>query len=159
MKVVNIHKRIINQPKREVSGLLETLSTKNDKIWPVAYWPRMKLDNGLKTKSKGGHGIIGYVVEDYIFNELIVFKFSKPKGFHGIHKFEIIEDTDSTTKVMHSIIMNTKGRATLQWYFVLQWLHNALIENAFDAIENNYTNAKVFTKWNLWVKFWRFILK
>ena len=41
MKVINIHKRIINQPNDQISCLLDTLSTKEDKIWPYEKWPAM----------------------------------------------------------------------------------------------------------------------
>lgn len=105
MHVVNIHKRIINQPKLEVAGLLETLSTKDDKVWPNKKWLAMRFKDGLKAGAKGGHGIIRYAVEAFVLGELIVFKFLKPKGFKGIHKFEIQEINASTTEVKHSIIM------------------------------------------------------
>ena len=108
---------------------------------------------------KGGHGIIRYAVEDYVHGESIVFRFLKPNGFDGIHKFEIIKADDNKTRVVHSIIMKTHGLAILQWVFVIKWLHDALIENAFDVIENNLLNEKIFTKWSRWVRLWRFILK
>lgn len=159
MKVENIHKRIINQSKSEVAVLLKTLSTKDDKVWPNKYWPAMRFKDGLKVGAKGGHGIIRYSVEEYILGELVVFKFLKPKGFNGIHKFEIQEIDANTIEVRHSIIMKTEGLATLQWVFIIRWLHDALIENAFDTIENNFLDVKTFTKWNAWVRIWRFILK
>ena len=159
MQVVNIHKRIINQPKFEVAALLETLSTKHDKVWPNKYWPAMRFKDGLKVGAKGGHGIIKYSVEKYVLGEFIVFEFLKPKGFNGIHKFEIEEIDANTTEVKHSIIMKTEGLATLQWVFVIRWLHDALIENAFDTIENNSLEVEKFTKWNAWVRIWRYILK
>lgn len=159
MNVVNVHKRIINQSKMEVSKLIETLSTKNDSFWPIKYWPAMRFKEGLKMGSKGGHGIIKYVVEDYVLGDLIVFKFLKPIGFNGIHKFEIEEVNASATVVKHSIIMKTEGMATLKWVVAIRWLHDALIENAFDTIENNFLEVEKFTKWNLWVRFWRFLLR
>lgn len=160
MNVVNTHKRVINQSKSEVAVLFKTLSTKNDKVWPKKYWPAMRFKDGLKVGAKGGHGIIRYVVEDYVLNELIVFKFLKPKGFNGIHKLEIQEIDANTTEVKHSIIMKTEGvLATLQWAFIIRWLHDALIENAFDTIENNFLNVDRFTKWSFWVRIWRYILK
>ncbi|MEP1488870.1 MAG: hypothetical protein ABJK28_10620 [Algibacter sp.] len=50
----------------------------------------MKFKNGIKIGAQGGHGLIRYTVEKYNPNEIIQFRFSKPNGFHGIHKFEII---------------------------------------------------------------------
>ena len=160
MKVVNIHKRIIKKPKEEVSKLLETLSTKDDKVWPKVYWPAMRFKEGLKVGAKGGHGIIRYSIEEYVLGERIVFNFFKPLGFNGIHKFEINEVTPFKTEVRHSIIMKTEGLlATFKWLFVIRWLHDALIENAFDTIENNFTEVTKHTKRSNWVSFWRFLFK
>ena len=159
MNVVNIHKRIIDQPKFEVAKLLKTLSTKDDKVWPNKNWPDMRFINGIKVGAKGGHGIIRYSVEEYILGDLVVFKFLKPKGFNGIHKLEIQEIDTITSEVKHSIIMKTEGLASLQWVFIIRWLHDALIENAFDTIENNFLEVEKFTKWSLWVHIWRYILK
>ncbi|WP_298553511.1 hypothetical protein [uncultured Algibacter sp.] len=159
MQVVNIHKRTINQPKAKVVTLLGTLSIKYDKVWPKDKWPAMRFKNGLKVGEKGGHGIIRYTVETYDIGEQIVFRFLKPKGFNGIHKFEIKAIDAKSTEVKHSIIMKTEGLATLKWIFVIRWLHDALIENAFDRIENNFLETKTFTKWTFWVRIWRYILK
>lgn len=159
MKVTNTHKRIINQPKQNISPLLKTLSAKDDKVWPKQYWPAIKFENGLSLGAVGGHGIIKYVIENYNQGESITFRFLKPKGFNGIHKFDINTINETTTEIKHSIDMETKGLATLQWMFVIRWLHDALIENAFDCVENNFLATKKFTKWNAWVHIWRFIFK
>lgn len=158
MEVTNIHKRTINQPKDKVLKLMETLSTKEDKIWPIEKWPTMRFKDGLKVGSRGGHGIISYTIETYDSNNLIVFKFNKPDGFDGIHKFEIQEIEASITEVKHSILMRTYGLATIKWIFVIRWLHDALIEDAFDNIENVFSGNKKVSKWSIWVKLWRFIL-
>ncbi|MFV9550743.1 hypothetical protein [Algibacter sp. PT7-4] len=54
--------------------------------------------------------------------------------------------------------MKTGPIATIKWILAIKWLHDALIENAFDTIENNYLKNKKHTKWSFWVKLWRFIL-
>ncbi|MGB5417267.1 hypothetical protein [Algibacter sp.] len=160
MNVVNIHKRHINQPKADVVRLIKTLSKKEDKVWPNDNWPPMRFKNGLKVGEKGGHGIIRYEVEAFFPERLIVFKFLQPKGFNGIHKFEIEEINANTTLVTHSIIMKTMNfMTTLKWVLAIRWLHDALIENAFDTIENNSLEIKKHTTWSIWVEFLRFILK
>ena len=158
MQVINIHKRTINQPKARIITLLRTLSTKQDKVWPKDKWPAMRFKNGFKVGEKGGHGIIRYSIETLQIEEQIVFRFLKPKGFNGIHKFEIKAIDECSTEVKHSIIMKTEGVATLKWIFVIRWLHDALIENAFDTIENNFYQGHKFTKWSVWVRIWRYIL-
>lgn len=155
MKVINIHKRIINQPKSKIVELLETLATENDKIWPKEKWPKIKFKNGIQVGEKGGHAIIRYSVEKYNPNEIIQFRFSKPTGFNGIHKFEIKELTKDQTEVKHTIDMTTVGTGTFMWIFVIRFLHDALIEDAFDKLENNFSNQLKSTNWNIWVKLLR----
>ena len=155
MKVLNIHKRTLNQPIDKLAELLKTLSTENDRIWPKEKWPEMKFKEGIKIGAKGGHGPIRYSVEKYNPNELIQFRFSKPNGFNGIHKFEINELSDQKTEIKHTIDMNTEGKGTLIWFFAICSLHNALIEDGFDKLENIFFDNRKSTKWNIWVKFLR----
>tara|TARA_R110000868_G_scaffold163800_1_gene396124 strand:- start:5285 stop:5716 length:432 start_codon:yes stop_codon:yes gene_type:complete len=131
---------------------LKTLSTENDLIGPKENWPEMKFKDGIQVGAKGGHGPIRYTVEKYDPNEIIQFRFSKPIGFNGIHKFEIRELSDKQTELKHTIDMNTEGKATLKWLFVIRSLHNALLEDGFDKLENIFSNEKRHSEWNIWVK-------
>jgi len=155
LKVLNIHKRTINQPKDKVTELLKTLSTENDRIWPKEKWPEMKFKEGIQIGAKGGHGPIRYSTEKYNPNEIIQFRFSKPNGFNGIHKFEIKELDKEKTEIKHTIDMNTEGKGTLIWTFAICSLHNALIEDGFDKLKNNFSDNRKSTEWNIWVKFLR----
>mgnify|MGYP003745620701 FL=1 len=155
MKVLNVHKRIINQPKNEVSEILKTLATENDKIWPKEKWPQMKFKDGIKIGAKGGHGPIRYLVEEYNPNEIIQFRFLKPNGFNGIHKFEINELSKEKTEIKHTLDMNTVGKGTLIWIFGIRSLHNALIEDGLDKLENDFLENKKLSKWNFWLRFLR----
>ncbi len=77
-------------------------------------WPPMILDKGLKIDSTGGHGPIKYSVQEYIPKESIQFKFAKPEGVNGFHKFEISQITDQSTLLKHTIEMNAVGSAILK---------------------------------------------
>ena len=158
MKVLNIHKRTITKPKEKVSRLLETLATKTDEIWPIEHWPAIKFKDGLNIGSKGGHGPIKYTIEKYQPHDFIQFRFSKPVGFKGIHKFEILALEKNKTEIRHTIEMTTVGISTLIWIIVICPLHNALLEDALDKIENRFIEIKKKTTWNLLVKIWRYIL-
>ena len=158
MNVLNIHKRTIHQPLEAVAELLKTLATKNDKVWPKHYWPAMRFKEGLKVGSLGGHGSIRYTVEVYTETS-VTFKFFKPKGFLGHHEFELAKINATQTRVRHRIDKLTKGIDTLKWFFVIRWLHDALIEDAFDTIENYFSRGRKRSQWTLWVRFWRFIFK
>jgi hypothetical protein len=153
MKVLNIHKRIINQPKEKIAELLDTLASENDRMLATDKWPRMKLDKGLQVGSKGGHGPIRYTVQAYQQGERVEFKFSKPEGFNGIHRFEITALDAQRTEIKHTIDMNTSIKATLIWSLAVRWLHDAYIEDAFDKVENQFSTVKNAYQWNIWVRF------
>jgi hypothetical protein len=158
MKVINIHSRKIAQPKANMVELFKTLATKNDLMLATDKWPAMKLDKGMTIGSHGGHGLIRYFVEAYSPDGFVKFSFTRPKGFHGFHQFEIIALSDHQTEIKHTINMSTTGPALLTWPLVIRWLHDALIEDAFDKVENNFNEKKKITRWSLWVKFLRWVL-
>ena len=154
MKVINIHKRKINQSKETIYKLFETLSTKDDKIWPYEKWPAMRFKDGLKVGSHGGHGPIRYYVASITNNESMVFNFTT-EGFNGSHSLNIKELNASEVEVSHIINLEVFGSAKWSWIFVIRWLHDALIEDAFDKLENQFSANKKVTTHNFWVKFIR----
>ena len=159
MNVLNVHKRIINQPKEEVLKLLKTLATQDDKIWPDKKWPAIRFKEGLKEGSKGGHGIIRYNITEYNFEDSIYFKFTKPSGFDGYHSFKINELGHNKTEVIHCIDMKTYGMSTFSWIVIIRWLHDALIEDALDKIENHFSLEKTASTYSVWVKILRAYFK
>lgn len=158
MKVINIHKREINQPKEEIIKLFRTLASENDLMLATNKWSPMKLDKGLQIGSKGGHGPIKYHVVEYNPEDLIVFEFDL-KGFNGTHKFNIIAINQKRTELSHIIDMKTSGFSTIKWIFAIRWLHDAFIEDAFDKVENHFSMIKKRSEWSLWVKLLRKIMK
>ncbi len=159
MKVLNIHSRVISQPKAKVAELLATLASKDDQIWPNEKWPAMRISGGLKEGAAGGHGPIRYTIQQYLPGELIRFKFSQPKGYHGIHQLEIIAQDATNTQLRHVIDMEASGVGVLTWVLAIRWLHDALIEDAFDKVENHFSQMEKTTAWTSWVKFLRWLLK
>ncbi len=155
MKVINIHKRTIPKPINMVAELFETLGTSQDEFWPRMNWPSMWLERKLGVGVKGGHGIIRYTVIEYVQGRRVVFKFSAPENFNGTHTL-IIEPVDvNKTRVIHEIYMTTSGFATLNWVFVIRWLHDALIEEAFDRLEVMPSKPYRAKPYNLWVSLLR----
>jgi len=155
MRVINSHKRIITQPIDKVSELFKTLATTNDEIWPSKNWPEIRFNEGLKNGSRGGHGRIRYTVIAFEAGKYIKFKFTKPDGFDGIHEFSIKVISENTSEIHHNIKMNTSFKATFLWVFVIRWLHDALIEEAFDNVQNYFSEENKSTKYNFWVRFLR----
>ena len=155
MNVINIHKRTINQPKEKLSQLFKTLATANDLVWPYENWPAIRFKDGLKVGSKGGHGRVRYTIIEFEAGEFIKFQFTEPKGFIGTHELKIEEIGKNETEISHQIRMNTSLKATFLWFFIIRWLHDALIEDAFDKIENYFSTKKKTTRYNAWVKYLR----
>nr|WP_321228079.1 hypothetical protein [uncultured Psychroserpens sp.] len=155
MQVTNNHKRIINQPREKVSQLFKTLATPQDQIWPHNNWPAMRFKDGLKIGSKGGHGRIRYTIIAFEAGNHIKFKFTKPAGFNGTHELTVKAISKVTSEISHNITMNTTFKASLLWIFVIRWFHDALMEDAFDNVENYFSEEKKKTNYNFWVKFLR----
>ncbi|MEM5564922.1 hypothetical protein WNY78_07390 [Psychroserpens sp. AS72] len=158
MRVTNNHKRIIQQPVEKVSQLFKTLATTEDQIWPSQHWPAMRFKEGLKIGNKGGHGRIRYTIIGFEAGHHIKFKFSKPVGFNGTHELNVSAISEVTTEISHNITMNTTCKASLLWIFVIRWLHDALIEDAFDNVEHHFSDLpaekvgeKKNTNYNFWV--------
>ena len=158
MKVVNIHHRVIQQPKEKIAQLLSTLATKEDKIWPYEKWPAIRFKKGLQLGASGGHGPIKYTVTQHIPGEYIHFTFDKPTGFNGYHALKIKPIDENSTEIRHILKMNTTGIDILTWALTIRWLHDALIEDAFDKIENYFSKVEKVSSWGLWVKLWRKLL-
>lgn len=151
MRVHNVHRRIINQSRAKLLELFSTLATGTDLVWPGEKWPPMRFKHGITEGAYGGHGPIRYQVTLYE-STAVEFRFLRPKGFNGIHKLEIIPLDDYRVEIKHTIEMTTKGMGTFIWVIAIRWLHDALIEDAFDKVENQFGPAIKSTEWNTWVK-------
>ncbi len=158
MKIINLHKRVINAPISEIRALLSSLATKNDMMLATDKWSPMKLDQGLQVGSKGGHGPIKYFVTEYQPQKSVTFQFDLT-GFNGFHKFELNKLETDKTELSHIIDMTTTGSATIKWTLAIRWLHDAYIEDAFDKVENYFIADKKISEWSFWVRLLRKIMK
>ncbi len=159
MNVINVHERTIASPLSKVQAVFATLASAKDLMWPVKQWPKMKLNQGLEVGSRGGHGPIRYFVDAAIPGESVQFRFEQPQGFHGVHRFTIKAVDDQHTHLYHIIDMQTRGLDILSWSLGIRWLHDALLEDAFDQVENHLCGTRRHTEWNWWVKTLRRALK
>ena len=159
MNVLNIHSRNLNCSKSVLWEIVSTLATREDKIWPLEKWPPIRFKNGIKEGAEGGHGPIRYKVLQYEPGSKVVFEFQRPLGFKGLHYFELHELTAGQTEFRHTVSMQTTGTGTLIWLFAIRWLHDALLEDALDKVENQLMNTSKRTEWNFWVRFLWYCLK
>lgn len=159
MKIINIHQREYRQSIGVITNIFQTLSSREDLMWPHEKWPPMILDQGLNIDSSGGHGPIKYYVSQYRPAVSIEFTFVEPKEFHGIHRFELSELGKRNCRIKHTIAMDVSIKGILLWYLAIKWLHDALIEDCFDKIQNQISNSDNIAKWNILVKILRAIFR
>ena len=154
--VTNIHTRDLHGTREQVSELMASLSSDDDRLWPHQWWPAMRFDRALQTGAVGGHGPIRYVVDTYIPAEKIVFRFTAPRGFNGTHAY-FIEPVDATrTRLTHILDMHPTRTAHLSWILVYRPLHDALIEDSLNCAEAHLTgHVPQHNTWSPYVRFLR----
>lgn len=136
MKIVNRHQREYSVGAAKIGALIDTLASKDDRLWPRFRWPRMHFDVPLGIGAKGGHGPIGYFVESYMPARSIVFRFQNThlvsRGLEGVHSF-FIEPSANGARLVHLIDGEAHGRQHLLWPLLIRPTHEALIEDSFDC--------------------------
>ena len=99
MKVLNIHERKFSASPEKVGALIDSLSSREDTLWPKQAWPRMEFARTLSVGAVGGHGPIRYYVEAYTPGKSIRFRFTRPRGFSGYHGYGVL---DCGRRVQHA---------------------------------------------------------
>lgn len=140
--IENVHERRLAASPQVVGELLDSLASKDDRLWPHRRWPPMRLDNGLAVGSRGGHGPVRYKVARYEPRRLVAFAFTPDFGIDGEHRCEVIEAPDGTTLLRHTLEGRPTGFMRLGWPLAIRWLHDALIEDAFDRAEAQVKNER-----------------
>lgn len=158
MEVLNIHERVLESEPVQVGALLDSLSSREDRLWPKRIWPRMEFDRPLGVGATGGHGPIRYFVEEYTPGKSIRFQFIGPKGFDGFHGFEIISDLKQSTVLRHTLKMETQGLAILSWPLVYRPMHDALLEDSLATAQVSLGVAPQIRVWSPWVKVLRWVV-
>jgi len=158
MKVLNIHERELEANHERVGALIDSLSSEDDRLWPSHSWPRMKFDRPLSIGANGGHGPIGYFVEEYKPGQFIKFRFTSPKGFNGFHRYEVVRSTQQSVLLRHTIEMTLHGSAFLTWPLIIRPLHDALLEDALATSQASLGMIPQMQAWSLWVKLIRWVM-
>jgi hypothetical protein len=158
VRVLNIHERELPSSLVRAGGLIDSLASSADTLWPSQSWPRMKFDGALSIGAVGGHGPIRYSVEDYKPGQSIRFRFTGPSGFDGYHGFELLAAGGPGCGLRHTLQIRTHGVAMLSWPIVFRPLHDALIEDSLAQAEASLGRAPNVHKWSTWVKILRYLL-
>lgn len=158
MKVRNVHERELRASPQQVGALIDSLSSRDDALWPRQSWPRMALDRPLGVGAAGGHGSVRYVVEAYAPGRSIRFGFTGPRGFDGHHRLEIVNITEQHCVLRHTIDMTTRGAALFMWPLVFRALHDALLEDALAVAQASLGQTPLVRPWSVWVKVLRWLV-
>lgn len=138
----NVHERLVNGSPEDVWALVETLATREDRLWPRDVWPAMELDRGLVVGSRGGHDDVRYCVESVTPGRSVVFRFEPPTGLDGIHRFDL-EPAGHATTIRHTIDATPTGSMRAVWPVMVRWIHDAVVEDAFDNAQAALVNEPV----------------
>jgi len=142
----NVHERVMQGSVDDVSRLAATLGSDRDLLWPGDAWPPMILDDGVHVGSAGGHDKIRYAVEDVSLDEpaskrWVTFRFHSSVHLDGVHRFEIEDAGSGRVCLRHVIDAQPTGAMRVFWPLAVRWLHDALIEDAFDGAELTLADA------------------
>lgn len=157
MKVINIHERTLSESPEPVGALIDSLSSREDALWPNQSWPRMEFDGPLAVGADGGHGPIRYFVEAFTPGQGIKFRFTGPRGFDGYHAYEIASSNTSGCVLRHTLAMTTHGPAVISWPLVFRPMHDALIEDSLAQAEASLGYAPDLHRWSAWVRVLRWV--
>jgi hypothetical protein len=159
MRVRNVHQRFFAVPPERLAPLLDSLSSRNDLLWPLEQWPRMRLDRPLQVGASGGHGPIRYDVDQYEPGRRVSFRFRAPRGFDGTHALVVVPG-EGGTFLRHELEMQARGPALLSWPLVFRPLHDALIEDALEKAERTLLGGVARPgNWSWRVRMLRALLK
>jgi hypothetical protein len=134
-RIENVHERTLAAPAAAVGGLVDSLSSSDDRLWPNRRWPAMRLDRGLEIGSDGGHGPVRYEVARHQPGRLVAFAFTAKFPIAGEHRVEVLPGLGDTTSLRHTLEGRPQGWLRVGWPLCFRWLHDALIEDAFDRAE------------------------
>ena len=137
--VLNVHERRLAITLETAGRILDSLASGNDLLWPGERWPPMVLDRSLAPGSCGGHGLVRYKVSEYVPGRRAEFEFGAMKRlstFRGRHYFEVLSRGEQAI-LRHTIDVDTDFSTWVQWKLVIEHLHDALLEDAFDKAERS----------------------
>ena len=157
MRVHDVHSRVLPVDLDAAGALIDTLAGPDDRLWPHERWPAMRLDRPLRVGARGGHGPIGYRVEEYVPGRRVRFAFLRPKGLHGYHEWEV-EPRGADTVLRHVLAVDTVGVTVLSWPLLWRPLHDALIDDGLEKAGVELGVGCSRTPWSRWVRTLRWMV-
>jgi hypothetical protein len=160
MKIYNKHERVVNSSTESLAWTIDNPSGPDESFWPHEKWPPRITPNPIKVGLPASHsnGLVQYKVSEYIPGKRISYQFEPAgatAGLDGRHFLEIIA-RHKYTVIRHIVDADCSLKMWLRWIVFIAPVHNAIIEDTFDKVENRInSNSNKYTRWSLWVKFLR----
>ncbi|WP_439660865.1 SRPBCC family protein [Lentzea sp. HUAS TT2] len=133
----NVHTRDLGVP---AGPFVERIQ----ELWPPA-WGKQEFDRPLGVGADGGHGPIRYHCTEFVPGESITFEFSGMSGSHTL--------SASGTVLRHELIGRFGLVDRLRWALAIRWLHDACLEDLFDACERAAGREPAApARWSPWVR-------
>lgn len=155
MRIWNVHERRLDAPPEKVGAILNTLSSRDDRLWPHDSWPPQQLDAPLGVGARGGHAFVRYAVSAFVPGRIVEYRFDGTgltAKWDGRHLFEVIPRR-SDVLLRHTIDAAADPRTWLTWFLMIRPMHNALLEDALDRAEKSLgIGPKKPARWGVWVK-------
>ena len=155
----SIHERILNCPISKAADLIDSFSQRNASLWPSSLWPRGEFNQPLSVGAEGSHGGTRYQVSSYSPGRSIEFEFIHPKSYKGFHRFDLLELGPESTLIRHVVNIKARWIDRIMWRVFISWVHDALIEDAFDEAERTAVGSLTKPKkWPVRVYIYRHLL-
>jgi hypothetical protein len=136
--VLNVHERPLRVPPETVGELIDSLGGENDRLWPPE-WPPVRFAGPLAVGVPGGHGLVRYVVSDYVPGRWVRFRFTGPRGFEGFHEFGVERVDDRRSVLRHTLVVRPRGPLWPVWSLFFRPLHDAVFLDGLDRAERALT--------------------
>jgi len=145
--LVNVHERRLDATADRVGAFIDSLGSDDDELWPADPWPPLTVEGPLAVGTQAGHGPVRYVVDAYEPGESIRFAFTEPAGFDGWHRFDLVAEGDERPWIRHVVSLRLSGSARLTWPLLDRYIHDALVEDAFDRAERSVGSTPSPGRW------------
>lgn len=139
--VTSVHVRYVACAPDRAGALLARFDEAASPCWPHRHWPRDAFDGPMRVGATGGHGATRYRVEQYRPGHGVVFRFTAPERYEGIHGFLIAADGQGRTAITHFTHLRLSNYHRLMWHVCVRWVHDALIGDLLDGMESHLTGA------------------
>ncbi|MEC3976307.1 SRPBCC family protein [Amycolatopsis sp. H20-H5] len=151
--VYNVHVRRLTVAAEAAAGLIDSLGTGEDRLWPVDCWPPMRFDRPLGVGASGGHGPVRYYVESYVPGRFLRCRFTAPRGVAGFHEYEVIPRSEDECDLRHVLSGSLTGPALLTFPLFFRPAHDAVLEDSLDRAELSVTGTvRTPARWTPYVR-------